>query len=73
VIASKPTGRVKGGWSDEVLVLAATDVSGELPSIGLQTIVEAAEYCREHVRPNSGPAHLRHCIRQRALGLTDIE
>jgi hypothetical protein len=55
-------------WNDAVVVLAANDISAELPQMPLSVIVDAAAECRRHVSPSAGPAALRHCIRRRALG-----
>ncbi len=55
-------------WNDAVVVLAANDISAELPHVPLPAIIDAAAECRRHVSPAAGPAALRHCIRRRALG-----
>ncbi len=59
------------GWNDAAVVLAANDVSAELPQVPLPTIIEAAAACRRNIPVTAGTGALRHCIRRRALGLGD--
>jgi hypothetical protein len=63
------TSTSSGGWNDAAVVLAANDVSAELPEVPLPAIIAAAALCRRHVPAGAGAGALRHCIRRRALGL----
>src|SRR4051812_21229669 len=60
------------GWNDATVVLAANDVSAELPDVPLPAIIEAAAFCRRQLPAAAGHGALRRCIRRRALGYGEI-
>jgi hypothetical protein len=61
-----------GDWNDAAVVLAANDISAELPQMSLPAIIDAAAACRRIVPAAAGTVVLRHCIRRRLLGLSEI-